>query len=476
MGIFNLVKQNLYRNRRSLCVSAIGLVIGIASLVFFLALGAGVKRVVLENLFAIRQIEVVPRSYDFGVTRFSIISIDERAVSRLSHIPNVVDVYPKMKWTFPAWATGGKEVLGKNFRAEVIADGIAPQLANDIPNPERFRDWDAEISCVSDESCPVAQTCLDGFCTKKRCNPDSPERQCPEPTYCTQDSHTCDMPIPIVVNPAMLNIYNSGLTTALSSGTGMRLPKMTADALIGFIFDIELGNSYLGEAAQGEPKKRKMQCVGLSSKAIPLGFTMPISYVRRFNAYFSGQVQSRTYHSIVLEAESNRDIADIIANVRELGFEPDASHTQADRVSMMISVLTMLFSLISLLIVTISAINIAQTFFMMIAERRLELGIFRALGATRSHIARMILIEGTIVGSVGAIIGILLAFLGMCLTDIAIATALPDLPVQTSTFFDVSPSLIVIAILSGIAFCLIGCARPAWKAAHVDPVCAFRDT
>jgi ABC-type lipoprotein release transport system permease subunit len=476
MGIPHLVKQNLKRNRHTLMISSIGLIVGIAALVFFIALGNGVKRVVLEDLFAIRQIEVVPRMYDFGLTKFSIIKLNENAADKLSQIPHVTAAYPKMKWTFPAWASGGKEVLGKNFRAEVIADGIAPHLATDLRDPSRFRDWDAEISCLPSETdiCPPGQFCDQGFCRKKHCNPDSMIRQCPEPTYCVRETQTCDMPIPIIVNPSLLNVYNTGLTTALSSGSGVRLPKLTEEALVGFIFDVELGNSYLGESAQGKPQMRKMQCVGLSSKAIPVGFTMPIAYVRRFNAYFTGQTESRTYHSIVLEADSNSSVAEIARKVRELGFELDDSHAQADRIGMMISILTLLFSLISLLIVTISAINITQTFFMIIAERRLELGIFRALGASRSHIARMILLEGTIVGIAGSVLGITLAVLGIQLVDWGIAALVPDMPIRTDSFFEISPSLVAGAIACGILFCLIGCARPAWRAAHLDPVQAFR--
>lgn len=472
--MIHLVKQNLKRNYRHLMMSSIGLIVGIASLVFFHALGSGVKRVVLEDMFAIRQIEVVPRMYDFGMTKFTLVKLNERAIDKLSQIPEVDAVYPKMKWTFPAWATGGKEVLGKNFRAEVIADGIAPHLAHDLPHPERFRDWNAEISCRNDAACPLGQQCTEGFCQKKPCNPDSKILECPEPTYCVPDTQTCDMPIPVIVNPALLNVYNTGLTTALGSGTGVKLPKLTAEALTGFIFDVELGNSYLGEAAQGKPRKLKMQCVGVSSRAIPVGFTMPISYVRRFNAYFSGESQGRLYHSIVLEASSNAAVAGIAQRVRELGFELDASHEQADRIGMMISILTWLFSLISLLIVTISAVNIAQTFFMMISERRLELGIFRALGASRTHIGSMIILEGCIVGTMGAALGIALAFACMALVNWGIFRMMPDMPIQTDTFFDVSPWLILGAFACSIVFCLLGCARPAWRAAHIDPVRAFR--
>ncbi len=479
MGIFPLIKQNIIRNRRTLMVSSIGLIVGIAALVFFVALGTGVKRVVLEDLFAIRQLEVVPRQYDFGFTRFSITELNEQAVSKLSNIPNVDAIYPKMKWTFPAWATGGKSILGRNFRAEVIADGISPTLASDLTEPQRFRDWDAETSCVGSGigeavGCPPAQECIAGFCKKITCNPKGPQNQCPQPTYCVQDTQTCDMPIPIVVHPSLLNAYNTGLTTALSSGTGVRLPKLTPDALTGFIFDVELGNSYLGEAKQGEPRNRKMQCVGVSSRAIPLGITMPISYVRRFNAYFTGEQQSRTYHSIVLEAHSNSDVAQITKSIRDLGFELDATHSQADRIGLMITIVTMLFSLISLLIVTISAINIAQTFFMMIAERKLELGVMRALGASRSHIARMIMGEGIIVGIVGGSLGIALALAGIAIVNWGVLSLLPDLPLQASSFFDITPSLIAAALACGIIFCLAGCARPAYHASHLDPVRAFR--
>lgn len=477
MAILHLVRQNIIRNKKTLLISSLGLIIGIASLVFFLALGNGVKRVVLEDMFAIRQIEVVPRTYDFGFTKFSIIKLDERAIDKLSSIPDVDDIYPKMKWTFPAWATGGKDVLGKNFRAEVIADGIAPHLADDLKQPERFRDWDSEISCNPHDiqhTCPPAQQCIGNFCQKISCDPDSAQIECPEPTYCTRDTHTCDMPIPVIVNPSLLNVYNSGLTTALSSGTGVKLPKLTADALTGFIFDVELGNSYLGEAAQNAPIQRKMQCVGLSTKAIPVGFTMPISYVRRFNTYFSGEKQGRTYHSIVLEAHANSAVSKIAEHVRSLGFELDESHAQVDRIGLMITVLTLLFSLISLLIVSISAINIAQTFFMMIAERRQELGIFRALGATRIHIAQMILLEGTCVGLIGAVCGILFAVIAIQIANMGIRHHLPDMTIQNTSFFELTPQLILGAIACGILFCLLGCARPAWKAAHIDPVRACK--
>ena len=474
MSIISLVFHNLARNRRNLAVCAIGLVVGVASFVFFFALGAGVKRVVLEEVFVIKQVEVVPRQFDLAMSRVSIIKLDEGAIDKFSQIPNVINVYPKMKFTFPAWATGGKEILGKNFRAEVIADGIPPRLVRDeLPKPARFVDWDAEFVCGHmGAACPPGQECIGGFCRKKACDPDRYDA-CPHPSYCVRDTQTCDMPVPILVHPSLLNVYNSGLATALSAGPSVALPKLTPQALEGFIFDVELGVSYLGDSAQGEPKSRRMQCVGVSDRAIDVGFTMPIGYVQRFNAYFSGDRESREYHSIVLEARRNEDVAGISKAVRAMGFALAEKHVQAERIGLVITIITLLFSLISLLIMLISATNIAQTFFMIVAERQREIGILRALGASRSQIGGMMLAEGTIVGLIGTLLGLGVAQLCMWAIDGAFVAWVPDFPFKPASLFVVEGWVLAVAVLGGVTFCLLGALFPALRAAHVDPARVF---
>ena len=66
MKLLGLVAQNLRRNTRNFVFSAFGIIVGISTFIFFVALGEGIKTVVLEEIFVIRQLEVVPRSYDVG--------------------------------------------------------------------------------------------------------------------------------------------------------------------------------------------------------------------------------------------------------------------------------------------------------------------------------------------------------------------------------------------------------------------------
>lgn len=476
MQVMNIVLQNFSRNRKNLAFASIGLLIGIATFVYFVALGSGVKSVVLEDIFVIRQIEVVPRSYDLAITQASFSRLDERAIEKLAGIPHVANVYPKMKFTFPAWATGGKEILGKNFRAEVVADGIASSLVSDMKGHEQFRDWDAQYTCAGEGEgaavgCPEGQRCIGGFCSKLSCKGNV--KRCKFPSYCTEDTHSCEMPVPVIANPALLNVYNSSLTTALKAGEGVRLPKLTQEAIRGFTFDVELGQSYLGDSAQGTPFSRRMQVVGFSPKAIAVGFTLPIEYVKRFNATLTGETQRNEYHSVILEADSNENVAAISQAVKRLGYALDDRHEMAERVGLVISIITLLFSMISLIIVTISAINIAHTFFMIIAERRREIGIMRALGASRNDIRRMILGESLVLGLTGSALGVALAILCGKLTDFFAAKFLPDFPFKPASFFIFEPSIWGIAIVCGVVFCMIGAWAPAARAAGMDPARAI---
>ena len=78
----------------------------------------------------------------------------------------------------------------------------------------------------------------------------------------------------------------------------------------------------------------------------------------------------------------------------------------APTLGLAISIVTTIFALISVLILIVSAINIAHTFFMIIAERRREIGILRAIGANRLHIAGMILGEAALLGLLGGVLGV----------------------------------------------------------------------
>jgi putative ABC transport system permease protein len=122
---------------------------------------------------------------------------------------------------------------------------------------------------------------------------------------------------------------------------------------------------------------------------------------------------------------------------------------------------------IGLLSLVIGGLSVINTMAMSVAERTREIGIKRAIGASRWRIRREILIESAIIGLIGGMVGLALGW--------AITTMGNDAGRESSTIlFDLTfgtafSSVAFATILGGIAGFV-----PAWNASRLDPVTALR--
>lgn len=450
--ILRLIQQNLRRNSKHNTLSAIGIIAGIAAFTFFLALDGGVRKVVLGEIFPVDRLEVIPpKTTLFGNAQ----ALTDEYIKRLRNPPPEVGTEPKsvlakMKLAFPARGWGGKNFLrrDKDFYFEVsgFCDGADEEiLKQDVKPPFIFEDWL-------------------GRNTPKPCGPGN---QCPNGFYCAWDVYQCHKPIPVVISKHMIELYNGSIAP---THPGLpRIPDFAASMFRGMSFTVELGRSYLGSKARqgGEPIQRKFQLVGISDKAIPLGITVPIGYIKRWNKRYAGEDEANRYSSAVMLVRSQKDITPLAAYAKSLGF--DLAESEGEKIGIFITLATVLFALISGIIITISAINIAHTFMMVISERKWEIGVMRAVGATRGHIRNIILGEAAIIGLVSGVLGCILARLAGLACDAYSTYRLPDFPFKPETYFSFTPELIISAIGFAMACCLLGAALPAHRAAHMEP-------
>ncbi len=474
-----LVWQSVNRNRRDFLFSSIGIIIGISTLLFFTALGTGIKDTVLEEVFVVRQIEIEQKKYSglFGAK-----TLDDALIKKLEGFEGVKSVYPKMRLTFPTGAAGGKELIGKDIRAELVADGIPEDLLSEdeISGKLAFKDWD-NISCDADSDCGKGFVCGDeGICTGVACNPKHNvvelKETCGPLATCGAQS-TCQMPIPVVISPQLLEIYNGSIHTALqgSSGAMSKMPKLSESMLIGLGGDAIFGQSYfIGKSASGERyERRRMQLVGFSTKAINLGVTMPIGYVKRLNAKFGNKGDSKNYHAVIVETKSNDAIAGIAQRVEDMGYALSSKFENAQRASLLILLITLIFNLISAIILAVAAVNIMHTFLMLILERRHELGLMRALGATRGEIRLLVLSEASLLGLFGGVMGALVGWLVTLGVDALFASQVQDFPFKPDTLFAFEAWMFGVCIGAALLFCWIGALIPAIRASRMDPARAL---
>lgn len=486
--LLRLAWQSIRRSKRDFIFSSIGIIIGISTLLFFTALGSGIKETVLERVFVVRQLEVIKKTYDVGAFKseglFGSKKLDDALIQELEQLPGVLSVYPKMKLTFPTGALGGKELIGKDIRGELVADGIpATLITPDEVDPGLevvFKDYEA-ISCEQDTDCPTSYACgaESGLCAGIACEAARGEEQaaCKGPAYCHEGRKQCIMPIPVLASPKMLEIYNGSIHTALSGSQGAlsKMPRLSKSALIGFEATALFGRSFfLGQSAGGDHDTRRFRLVGFSDRAIDLGMTMPIGYVRRLNAKHSGRAESASeYHAIVVETESNDATAGVAQQIEGMGYALSDKFENAQRASLLILLITVVFNLISGIILAVAAVNIMHTFLMLILERRRELGLLRALGSTRGQIQLLVLSEATALGLMGGLAGIVVGFVATLVVDVIFNDQVTEFPFKPDTLFYFAPWMFLMCLGAALLFCWIGALLPAMRASRIDPAAAL---
>ena len=293
---------------------------------------------------------------------------------------------------------------------------------------------------------------------------------CPRGTYCAGRSVAsatghCEQPIPVLLSPFLVEVFNSSVAESLGL---QRLDGV--DALLGFQFRLLLGDSYFADdLPRSVQAVKRAEIVGFSSKALDFGVTMPIDYVRAINTRYKGRDAANRFSTFILETANNEDVAALIAATQERGFELARKSQDARKAADLLFILTAVFAFISVVIAAVAAVNIANTFLMMVAERRYEIGIMRAVGARRADIRRIVFLEAVCLGVFGGILGELVSF---GLSRAVNALAVEHLQVAMSKpddFFNYDPAMLVGAIGIAVVFCVIGALAPAQRAAATDP-------
>jgi putative ABC transport system permease protein len=109
---------------------------------------------------------------------------------------------------------------------------------------------------------------------------------------------------------------------------------------------------------------------------------------------------------------------------------------------------------------------------MAVSERTREIGVLRAMGASRSHIFGLIWLETLQISLAGGLLGVVVALAGSRAVEAWLRARLPYAPGAPL----VHPEAVVIGV------CLLGAALlgtvagllPAWRAAALSPVEAIR--
>lgn len=228
--------------------------------------------------------------------------------------------------------------------------------------------------------------------------------------------------------------------------------------------------------AEGEKTFTVRGIIKASGLASAFGGNLAIMDVYAAQRMFG---RGRRFDRVDLAVKPGATLADCQRQLGALlgpGFEVQPPSGRGQQFEAMLASYSMMVSMSSAFALFIGMFIIYNSFAIAVTQRRSEIGILRALGATQAQIRMLFLGESAALGLIGSIVGLLLGVLTARAIASWIGALITDVygVAQSADQFATSPWLLGFSLVLGVATSLVAAALPARSAARVDPVHALQ--
>jgi putative ABC transport system permease protein len=186
-------------------------------------------------------------------------------------------------------------------------------------------------------------------------------------------------------------------------------------------------------------------------------------------------VQSQGYDQVVVRATDINQASILVGAFRGEGFSVQSLEIILDTANRAFAVINIMLASVGGLALFVASLGIVNTMIMAIYERTREIGTLKAIGASRSDIRSLFMLEAGMIGLLGGAVGVTGGWLlGIGLNRLILwYSEREQLPIRADFF--VVPWWLALA---GLAFAvLVGVVAglyPAARAARLDPLVALR--
>jgi putative ABC transport system permease protein len=180
------------------------------------------------------------------------------------------------------------------------------------------------------------------------------------------------------------------------------------------------------------------------------------------------------YSSVSVRVKNPSDVQRVEDSIKKMGFNTFSILDASRSIQQFFKVLDVFLGIFGSLALAVAFIGIVNTLVMAILERRREIGIMKAIGASDGDVKRLFFAEAGAMGILGGIVGVALGWAIGQVINLGTNIYLKRQSFPPEHFWSVPWWLVGFAILFSFLVSLAAGLYPAGRAARLDPVQALR--
>lgn len=228
-----------------------------------------------------------------------------------------------------------------------------------------------------------------------------------------------------------------------------------------------------------KPMDKTFTVVGVESKYMPDGNKFVMSAenaadIAGFLQYNNKFMKTYGYNGAIIETKSLDDITPVTNAVENIGYMASSNKKNAETINKNFDDITLVLSILGIIVLIVSAIGIVNTMIMAVSERTKSIGVMKSVGASKSQIRSMFIVQSGAIGFVGGVIGSIISIILFKLISHGVLDALSKQGQSVNINTNVSWELVLATIAFCVVVSVIAGVYPASRAAKLDPIESLR--
>jgi putative ABC transport system permease protein len=188
-----------------------------------------------------------------------------------------------------------------------------------------------------------------------------------------------------------------------------------------------------------------------------------------------GNPAADCYASVTVRVRDPADLDDVEKEIRDMGYNTQTILSKLQNMRRFFLAIQLLLSVVGSVALAIAALGIVNTLLMAVLERYQEIGLCKAIGASDGDLFVLFLTEAGIIGFLGGLTGIALAWLMSWGMEAAASVYAHRHGITGRLDLFAFPVwLLAVSIAFAVVVSVVAGIYPALRAARVDPIRALR--